>query len=58
MSQLDLIIKKICDDVEARGYEYESFLLGASLPYAIFEREDLVRARFKVRGKENIKNNS
>ncbi len=55
MSQLDSIIKKICDDVEARGYEYESFLLGASLPYAIFEREDSVRARFKIRGKENIK---
>ena len=55
MSQLDSIIKKICDDVEARAYEYESFLLGASLPYAIFEREDSVRARFKIRGKENIK---
>jgi len=55
MSQLDSTIKKIRDDVEASGYEYESFLLGASLPYAFFEREDSIRARFKVRGKENIK---
>jgi tRNA pseudouridine synthase 10 len=55
MSQLDSTIKKICDDVEAKGYEYESFLLGASLPSAFFEKEDSIRARFKVRGKENIK---
>ena len=55
MSQLDSIIKKICDYVQAKGYEYESFLLGASLPSALFEREDSIRARFKLRGKENIK---
>jgi len=55
MSQLDSTIKKICDDVEARGFEYESFLLGASLASAFFEREDSIRSRFKVRGKENIK---
>jgi len=55
MSQLDSIIKKICDYVQAKGYEYESFLLGASLPSVFFEREDSIRARFKLRGKENIK---
>ena len=55
MSQIDSTIKKICDNVEAKGYEYESFQLGASLPYAFFEREDSIRARFKVRGKINIK---
>jgi tRNA pseudouridine synthase 10 len=55
MSQLDTTIKKICDNVEGKGYEYESFQLGASLPYAFFEREDSIRARFKVRGKINIK---
>jgi tRNA pseudouridine synthase 10 len=55
MSQLDSTNTKICDNVEAKGYEYESFLLGASLPSAFFEREDSIRARFKVRGKENIK---
>lgn len=55
MSQLDSIIKKICDYVQAKGYEYESFLLGASLPSALFEREDSIRAKFKLRGKENIK---
>jgi tRNA pseudouridine synthase 10 len=55
MNQLDSTIKKIYDNVEAKGYEYKSFLLGASLPYAFFEREDSIRARFKVRGKENIK---
>ena len=55
MSQLDSIIRKICEYVQANGYEYDSFLLGASLPSVFFEREDSIRARFKLRGKENIK---
>jgi tRNA pseudouridine synthase 10 len=55
MSQLDLTVKKICDVVEGMKYEFDSFLLGATLPSAMFEREDSIRARFKVRGRENIK---
>jgi tRNA pseudouridine synthase 10 len=55
MSQLDSTLKKICDTVEAKKYEFDSFLLGATLPSPMFEREDSIRARFKIRGIENIK---
>jgi tRNA pseudouridine synthase 10 len=55
MSQLDLTVKNICDVVEEKKYEFDSFLLGATLPSAMFEREDSIRARFKVRGRENLK---
>ena len=55
MNQLDSITEKICDAIEAKKYEFDSFLLGCTLPSAILEREDSIRARFKVRGRENIK---
>ncbi|MFQ5920457.1 MAG: tRNA pseudouridine(54/55) synthase Pus10 [Nitrososphaerales archaeon] len=38
-----------------QGYQFRTFLIGAMLPQQILEREDEVRARFKVRGRENIK---
>ena len=37
-------------------YEFDTFLIGATLPATIYEREDQIRARLKIRGKENIKN--
>jgi tRNA pseudouridine synthase 10 len=55
LNQLDSISEKICYAIEAKKYEFDSFLLGCTLPSAIFEREDSIRARFKVRGRENIK---
>ncbi|MFL6363565.1 MAG: hypothetical protein ACJ709_09050, partial [Nitrososphaeraceae archaeon] len=55
MDQLDWIVKKICDLVEEKKYQFDSFLLGATLPSLVFEREDSIRARFKLRGRENIK---
>jgi tRNA pseudouridine synthase 10 len=55
MSELDSTVKMISGAIEAEEYEFDSFILGASLPSAIFEREDSIRARFKVRGRENIK---
>lgn len=55
MSELDSTVKMISGAIEAEEYEFDSFILGASLPCAIFEREDSIRARFKVRGRENIK---
>jgi tRNA pseudouridine synthase 10 len=54
MSQLDSIVEKIIDSV-GKKFEFNTFLLGASLPAQLFEREDQIRARFKIRGKENIK---
>jgi tRNA pseudouridine synthase 10 len=55
MSDLDSTIKKICGAIEAEEYEFDSFILGASLPSGMFEREDSIRARFKVRGRKNIR---
>ena len=39
----------------ARGYEYDTFLIGAILPTQIYEREDAMRARLKIRGRESAK---
>jgi tRNA pseudouridine synthase 10 len=55
MNQLDRIIEKICDLVKEKKYQFDSFLVGATLPSLVFEREDSIRARFKLRGRENIK---
>ena len=55
MSELDSTVKIISSAIEADQYEFDSFILGASLPSVIFEREDSIRARFKVRGRENIR---
>jgi tRNA pseudouridine synthase 10 len=40
------------DDV----YEFDSFLIGTSLATQFLEREDEVRAKFKIRGTMSIKN--
>lgn len=40
----------------ARDYEYNTFLIGATLPTGIYEREDAMRARLKIRGIESAKN--
>jgi tRNA pseudouridine synthase 10 len=38
-----------------KGYQFRTFLIGAVLPSQMLEREDEVRARFKVRGMESVK---
>jgi tRNA pseudouridine synthase 10 len=53
MDSLDWITNRIVGAVKA--YEFETFLIGATLPTQIYEREDAIRARLKIRGKENIK---
>lgn len=50
---LDLMVKKIVKAV--KGYEYRTFLIGATLPTQIYEREDAIRARLKIRGRESAK---
>lgn len=36
-------------------FEFDTFLVGASIPQVILDREDEIRARFKIRGREGIK---
>jgi tRNA pseudouridine synthase 10 len=40
----------------AKPYQHETFLIGATLPTQLYEREDALRARLKIRGRESIKN--
>jgi tRNA pseudouridine synthase 10 len=54
MSDIDSIVAKMVVDVEWK-YEFGSFLIGLTLPTQIYEREDQLRARFKIRGRESIK---
>lgn len=54
MNIIDLIVEKMVADVE-RKYEFSSFLIGLTIPTQIYEHEDQVRARFKIRGRESIK---
>lgn len=51
---LDQIAKKTFSAAEQ--YEFDTFLVGATLAMQFFEREDALRARLKIRGKESIKN--
>lgn len=54
MDSLDPIADKMVDALV--GYEFETFLIGATLPTQIYEREDAMRARLKIRGRESVKN--
>jgi tRNA pseudouridine synthase 10 len=54
MSNIDLIHSKILSAVK-NVYEFDSFLIGATIPTEYYEREDYIRAKFKIRGKENVK---
>lgn len=54
MDDIDSIAKKILRAV--KGYEFDTFLIGATLPTQIYEREDALRARLKIRGVESAKN--
>lgn len=52
-SKLDELTHKITMYVQ--GYEFESFLIGATVPASVIENEDHIRARFKLRGGESLK---
>lgn len=54
MSRLDLILEKMVHLIASR-FEFQSFLLGATIPTQIYEREDEIRAKFKVHTRESIK---
>lgn len=51
--KLDEIAEKAL--AAAGQYQFDTFLVGATLPTQLFEREDALRARLKIRGKESIK---
>jgi tRNA pseudouridine synthase 10 len=38
-----------------KGFEFDTFLVGAALSTQLYEREDTMRARLKIRGRESIK---
>jgi tRNA pseudouridine synthase 10 len=54
MDSLHTIANRILAAV--KDYEFETFLLGAILSTQLYEREDTMRARLKIRGRESIKN--
>jgi tRNA pseudouridine synthase 10 len=55
MHQVDSIVGNIIMAIDGR-YEFDTFLIGASMPTEIYEREDELRAKFKIHGEESIKN--
>ncbi|MDH2899635.1 MAG: tRNA pseudouridine(54/55) synthase Pus10 [archaeon] len=50
-------LSEIGDDVskKLKQYQFETFLVGASIPQEILDKEDEIRARLKIRGREGIK---
>jgi len=54
MHKTDLVIQKIRNSLSGR-YRFDTFLIGATIPASLYEKEDRIRARFKIRGRENIK---
>ena len=54
MEDLGSINEKVLAAV--KNYDFETFLIGATLPTRLFEREDVLRSKLKIRGRENIKN--
>ncbi len=53
MDSLGVIAKSILAAVKA--FEFDTFLIGATLSTQMYEREDSMRARLKIKGKESIK---
>ena len=54
MYKTDSIIHQIRETLND-NYRFDTFLIGVTLPPNLFEKEDQIRARFKIRGRENIK---
>ncbi|HEX2170020.1 MAG TPA: tRNA pseudouridine(54/55) synthase Pus10 [Nitrososphaera sp.] len=55
MDNLGVIANSIVAAVEC--FEFDTFLIGATLSTQLYEREDAMRARLKIRGRESIKHN-
>ena len=51
------LVKPLSDDivVELKKYDYDTFLVGASVPHTILDNDDELRSRFKIKGRDSIK---
>jgi tRNA pseudouridine synthase 10 len=54
LDESESIVKRISEILDD-DYHFDTFLIGAALPAYLYEKEDRIRARFKIRGRENIK---
>ena len=55
MQETDSIMLKRIRETLSNDYHFDTFLIGAALPAHLLEKEDRIRARLKIRGRENIK---
>lgn len=55
MSKLETINNALVSKV-SDGYEFRTFQIGVSLPFSYIEREDNIRSRLRVKGRNSIKN--
>ena len=53
LAQLPSIAKEILERI--KDYEFDTFLIGASIPQSILDAEDELRSRLKIKGVEGIK---
>ena len=53
MNNIDELLTLVLNAL--KEYQFNTFLIGAILPTQMLEREDEVRARFKIKGTESIK---
>ncbi len=53
MNNIDELLALVLDAL--KEYQFKTFLIGAILPPQMLEREDEIRARFKIKGTESIK---
>jgi tRNA pseudouridine synthase 10 len=54
MHETNSVMHKIMETLR-NDYHFNTFLIGATLPSSLLEREDGIRARMKIRGRESIK---
>lgn len=54
MHKTDSVVQQIRNSL-SDDYHFNTFLIGVTLPSSLYEKEDQIRARFKIRGRENIK---
>ncbi len=50
-------MKPISEEIIAKlmDYEYDTFLVGASVPHTVLDNEDELKSRFKIKGRDSIK---
>ena len=53
LQNLSIVAARIVDKL--KEFEYNTFLIGASVAPTLLDREDELRSRFKIKGKESLK---